>query len=446
MAKNKTQFECISCGYQSAKWLGKCPQCDEWNSFEETIKQKSVTVIDAGSTIEVKLSDVESSNTQRFSSNLNEFDYVLGGGIVSGSSILLGGAPGIGKSTLVLQLLKEYGDKQLNGLYFCGEEAPYQIKLRAERLNCNSTNITLSTEIELNEISRSINRIKPAIVIIDSIQTIYNQEIDSGPGSIVQIRDCTFKLVKLCKELAIPVIIIGHITKEGQIAGPKILEHMVDVVLYFEGDQYSELRLLRSNKNRYGTTNEIALFKMTAGGLKEESDLNRYLSFNSDWGMALSCIKEGSRYLIVEIQALVSRSSYGMPQRVTQGIDQKRLNVIIAVLEKKAGLFLGDQDVFVKVSAAIKVTDPIADMAIAAAIWSSFANKKSSTKTVYLGELSLTGQFQKIQLSSERLREFKKYGFDRIIANSDKSQLNGSNNLRIVESIDDLNDLVINHH
>jgi DNA repair protein RadA/Sms len=446
MAKLKKQYQCEHCGFISAKWIGKCPDCNSWNSFIEGIVDNGMkkNSLDNEKALTMPLNDIVIEHFERIKTRLNEIDKLLGGGIVPGSVIITGGSPGIGKSTLILQILGELAKQNIRSLYICGEESPEQIKIRAERLKINGNSIVLSTEIEVKRIEQEISKNNYNILVVDSIQTIYNNEIESAPGSLSQIKDCTFHLVKLAKKRHLPIIIIGHITKDGQIAGPKVLEHMVDVVLYFEGEQLRDLRLIRSVKNRFGTINELALFQMSEKGLTEEKDLASFFFSNeSENGVALTCIKEGSRYLVVEIQALVSKANYGMPQRVTNGYDQKRLSVILAVLEKKAALFLGDQDVFVKVSSALRISDPSVDMAVAAAIWSSFANKKFSEKIVFCGELSLTGSFQAQIQIRDKVKECKKYSINHFACSNDEKNIDI--NLKSVKNIWDLNDLLMNN-
>lgn len=444
MAKKKTIFECEHCGHIVPKWTGKCSQCDSWNSFFETDSKinKASSKINLSS-VELSLTDIESKDFPRFKTSIEEVNRVLGGGIVPGSVIVIGGSPGIGKSTLILQVLNSFAISGQDSLYFSGEESPNQIKMRAERLNAISDKIVVSTSIDIDEITQIICKKIPAVVVIDSIQTVYSEQIDSVPGSLTQIRHTTFELVKLAKEKHIPIFIIGHITKDGQIAGPKILEHMVDVVLYFEGEQYSNFRLLRTFKNRFGATNELGIFSMTSAGLAEENDPSKhFLNSSTEAGIAIACVREGSRFLFVEVQALVAKATYGVPQRVVNGYDQKRLAVILAVLEKKADIFLGDQDVFVKVAGAMKVTDPSLDLAIALSIWSSYANKPVSNKLVSFGELSLTGNIQKSQMVDDRIKETETYGFKEISGNFSDASFSGKQHA--VKHISDLNDLLFN--
>lgn len=439
MKKNKTTFECQNCGNITAKWVGKCDQCQSWNSFVEVKKSDLIDSKHVQISQPKSLGEIKNESIKRITTSFPEFDRVTGGGFVPGSVVFLGGAPGIGKSTILLQILNSISESGENVLYFSAEESPSQIKMRAERLGIKGDNIQLASDNEMKQIKYHIETLKPKCVVIDSIQTIYHEEMDSVPGSIGQLKECTFTLINIAKRLNISIVLIGHITKDGQIAGPKVLEHMVDTVLYFEGDQYLNLRIIRSFKNRFGSVNELGLFMMTAQGLQESTDLHQFfMNEESAIGVAKSCIKEGSRPIIIEVQALVSKSNFGMPQRVVTGFDHKRVSVILAILEKKCGLFLGDQDVFVKISGALKVHDPGLDMAIAVAIWSSFASRKINNNYCYIGELSLTGKFQPVLSLEEKINEAKKFAFDKIIAPID------SKKYPLLKSIKDVNE--INDH
>jgi len=411
MAKNKTIFECIECGYKSAKWLGKCPACGSWESFIEINEKKEKTANSKKAKI-LKFDEIQKDDIKRFSSKDSELDLVLGGGIVPGSLVLLGGSPGVGKSTLMLKLAGNINKKVL---YVAGEESPGQIKIRAERLGINNKNLYLMPEIVVENI---IDEIKNGydLVIIDSIQTIYSENITSAPGSVSQVREATFELMRIAKETKTPIFIIGHITKEGSIAGPRVLEHMVDTVLYFEGDASKELRILRSFKNRFGPTNEIGIFEMTKEGLKSAKNRS-FFSKKALPGSAITVTLEGTRPIVLEVQALVSES-YAVPKRSATGFDLPRLNMILALLEKKLNLPLNQYDVFVNVTGGIKITEPAADLAIIAAIVSSFKNRPISKESVFIGEVSLVGDIREVPSMDVRLKEAANLGFKKaIVAN-----------------------------
>jgi len=411
MAKNKTIFECIECGYKSAKWLGKCPACGSWESFIEINEKKEKTANSKKAKI-LKFDEIQKDDIKRFSSKDSELDLVLGGGIVPGSLVLLGGSPGVGKSTLMLKLAGNINKKVL---YVAGEESPGQIKIRAERLGINNKNLYLMPEIVVENI---IDEIKNGydLVIIDSIQTIYSENITSAPGSVSQVREATFELMRIAKETKTPIFIIGHITKEGSIAGPRVLEHMVDTVLYFEGDASKELRILRSFKNRFGPTNEIGIFEMTREGLRSAKNRS-FFSKKALPGSAITVTLEGTRPIVLEVQALVSES-YAVPKRSATGFDLPRLNMILALLEKKLNLPLNQYDVFVNVTGGIKITEPAADLAIIAAIVSSFKNRPISKESVFIGEVSLVGDIREVPSMDVRLKEAANLGFKKaIVAN-----------------------------
>ncbi len=422
MAKKKTLFECQACGFQTPRWMGKCPSCGEWDSIVELTKEqieflgKTSSPTASSDTKAKSITDIKEDNITRFSSGSKELDLVLGGGIVPGSLTLIGGSPGIGKSTL---LLKIAGNLAKNGnkiLYVSGEESAGQIKLRANRLEANHNRLYLLPEISMESISSEIAGGKYGFVVIDSIQTIYSEDISSAPGSVTQVRAVTFELMRLAKNLHIPIFIIGHITKDGSIAGPRILEHMVDTVLYFEGDSNSELRLLRGFKNRFGSTNEVGIFEMNNNGLSDaKSMVGRF--FNKDKlqaGSALTVIMEGSRPIVIEVQALVAES-YGHPKRSSTGFDSNRLGMLLALLEKKLDLPLGTYDVFINISGGIKISEPSADLAVIAAILSSYRDRELSAQTVFLGEVSLTGEIREVSNLTQRLKEIHTQGFAKAI-------------------------------
>lgn len=423
MAKRKTLFECQSCGFQSPGWMGRCTSCGEWESMVELtadqikfLKEISSSGAAQAITKAKPITQIEEDNISRFGSGSNELDLVLGGGVVPGSLTLIGGSPGIGKSTLLLKIAGNLAKKEKKVLYVSGEESAGQIKLRANRLDANHNHLYLLSEINLTSVVREINQENYDFIVIDSIQTLYSDETPSAPGSVTQVRTITFELMRIAKSLHIPIFIIGHITKDGSIAGPRVLEHMVDTVLYFEGDSNSELRLLRGFKNRFGSTNEVGIFEMNREGLIDAKSMAGKF-FNKEKlqsGSALTVIMEGSRPIIVEIQALVSEA-YGHPKRSSTGFDNNRLNMLLALLEKKLDLPLGTYDVFINISGGIKIHEPAADLAIIAAILSSYRDRELSAQTLFLGEVSLTGEIREISSLTNRLREMETQGFTKAI-------------------------------
>jgi len=423
MAKKKTLFECQACGFQSPRWMGKCTSCGEWETMVELtadqirfLKETSVTTSGSSLPKATPITEINEDNITRFPSGSRELDLVLGGGIVPGSLTLIGGSPGIGKSTLLLKIAGNLAQQNRSILYVSGEESAGQIKLRANRLNANHEKLYLLSEINLNAVISEINNRSYDFIVIDSIQTLYSEETPSAPGSVTQVRTITFELMRIAKSLHIPIFIIGHITKDGSIAGPRVLEHMVDTVLYFEGDSNSELRLLRGFKNRFGSTNEVGIFEMNKEGLSDAKSMaGRF--FNKEKlqsGSALTVIMEGSRPIIIEVQALVSES-YGHPKRSSTGFDNNRLGMLLALLEKKLDLPLGTYDVFINISGGIKVNEPSADLAIIAAILSSYRNRELSSETLFLGEVSLTGEIREVPGLSQRLKEIETQGFAKAI-------------------------------
>jgi len=423
MAKKKTLFECQACGFQSPRWMGKCTSCGEWESMVELttdqIKFLKETAASSSTTTKTKatpITEVNEDNITRFASGSRELDLVLGGGIVPGSLTLIGGSPGIGKSTLLLKIAGNLAQQDKQILYVSGEESAGQIKLRANRLSANHDKLYLLSEINLASVIAEINNRNYDFIVIDSIQTLYSDETPSAPGSVTQVRTITFELMRIAKSLHIPIFIIGHITKDGSIAGPRVLEHMVDTVLYFEGDSNSELRLLRGFKNRFGSTNEVGIFEMNAEGLNDAKSMaGRF--FNKEKlqsGSALTVIMEGSRPIIIEVQALVSEA-YGHPKRSSTGFDNNRLNMLLALLEKKLDLPLGTYDVFINISGGIKINEPSADLAIIAAILSSYRDRELSSETLFLGEVSLTGEIREISGLTQRLKEMMTQGFKKAV-------------------------------
>ena len=416
MAKLKTLFECEACGNQQSKWMGKCPQCGAWESFIELSNEQikaSQELAKLTKTINnaTPISQIQIEQIKRKSTGDNELDLVLGGGVVSGSLVLIGGSPGIGKSTLLLKIASNLANDNQKVLYVSGEESASQIKLRADRLNANSDNLFLLTEIDLSSILAEVAKNEYKAIVIDSIQTLYSDKISSAPGSISQVREITFELMRLAKKDDIAIFIIGHITKEGSIAGPRILEHMVDVVLYFEGDSSKELRILRGIKNRFGTTSEVGIFEMRNNGLVSAKDISSkfFTRGNAVSGSAITVTMEGSRALVVEIQALVCESSY--PKRSSTGFDKNRLDMILALLERKLEIPLGHYDVFINVTGGVKINEPACDLAVVAAIISSFRNRPISKESVFIGELSLNGEIREIFNLDARLKEavFQKF-------------------------------------
>ncbi|EPE3793890.1 DNA repair protein RadA [Campylobacter lari] len=420
MAKKQILFECKACGNQQSKWLGKCPECGSWDSFVE-LKQEQIKVLKELNSFSntpssaVCINDVIAENFTRISTDDNELDLVLGGGLVVGSLVLIGGSPGVGKSTLLLKIASNLAKSGKKVLYVSGEESKSQIKLRADRLNANCENLFLLTELCLEDILSELSKKDYEILIIDSIQTLYSNKITSAAGSITQVREITFELMRYSKANNISTFIIGHITKDGAIAGPRILEHMVDVVLYFEGDANKEIRILRGFKNRFGNISEVGIFEMTSKGLISAKDItNRFFTRGKAVsGSALSVIMEGSRALVLEIQALVCESAY--PKRSATGYEKNRLDMLIALLERKLEIPLGHYDVFINVSGGVKISETAADLAVVAAIISSFKNRPLSKDSVFVGELSLNGEIKEVFSLDVRLKEAKMQKFKNAI-------------------------------
>ena len=437
MAKVKTVFVCSDCGYESAKWLGKCPGCNSWNSFyeEKLLKSSEGKLEKPKSVSPTKLNSVVGKDAVRTSTGFVELDRVLGGGLVDGSLVLLGGEPGIGKSTLILQICNKIKtDGQV--LYVSGEESAEQIKLRADRLNVINDNVLFLGETNIDIIENAILDVKPKLVIVDSIQTMYSEEITSTAGSVSQVREITARIMKMCKSNGITTIIIGHVTKDGNIAGPRVLEHMVDTVLYLEGERYFSYRILRGVKNRFGSTNEIGMFEMQNEGLVEIDNPSSVLISEREDNPAGSIVvasMEGTRPLLIELQALTTPSVFGMPRRNANGIDYNRLTLLIAVLEKKAGLLLGNQDVYLNVVGGIRVNEPALDLAIILAAASSFKNISIPKDVVAIGEVGLTGEVRSINMIEKRLKEAEKLGFKTcIIPENNKKLLKDSYKLDII--------------
>jgi len=429
MAKIKTVFVCNSCGYESAKWLGKCPGCNEWNSFYEEKMTKIKSGIDKEekrkSVTPMVLNNLDSKQTFRIPTGFEELDRVLGGGFVKGSLVLLGGEPGIGKSTLILQICDKI-KKEGKVLYVSGEESAEQIKLRADRLGIKNEDILFLGETDIDIIEEAIVSINPKLVIIDSIQTMYADDISSASGSVSQVREVTSRIMKMCKSKDITTVIIGHVTKEGNIAGPRVLEHMVDTVLYLEGERYFSYRILRGVKNRFGSTNEIGMFEMQSEGLVEILNPSSILISEREDNPAGSIIvasMEGTRPLLVEIQALVSTTAFGLPRRTANGLDYNRLTLLIAVLEKKAGLMLGNQDVYLNIVGGIRLNEPALDLGVVLAAASSYKNNKILKGIVAIGEVGLTGEVRAVNLIEKRLKEAEKLGFKKCIIPENNKKL-----------------------
>jgi DNA repair protein RadA/Sms len=422
MAKAKTTFFCQNCGTQHAKWMGQCSACNEWNTIVEEVIQKEVArewkQSNAAETISkpLKIEEIQLNAEERVPTKNKELDTVLGGGLVKGSVTLLGGEPGIGKSTLILQISLAIPDKVL---YVSGEESQSQIKMRAERIQKNASNCLILTETNTQQIFKNIEKVQPQVLVIDSIQTLHTNAIDASPGSISQIRETTAELIKFAKETGTPVLLIGHINKEGQIAGPKILEHMVDVVLQFEGDRNHTYRILRSQKNRFGSTAELGIYEMLSDGLREVSNPSEILISKKDAdlsGTAISSTLEGIRPLMIEVQALVSTAVYGTPQRTTTGYNLKRLHMVLAVLEKRAGFKLAAKDVFLNITGGISIDDPAIDLAVVASILSSNQDIAISPNVCFAAEIGLAGEIRPVSKIDQRILEAKKLGYKTFVA------------------------------
>ncbi|MGP4042253.1 DNA repair protein RadA [Gracilibacillus sp. D59] len=423
MAKRKTKFVCQSCGYESPKWMGKCPGCNEWNTLVEEVTAAKTARGNwaTGSTTAQKperITSIQSQEEPRIKTRMQELNRVLGGGIVAGSLVLIGGDPGIGKSTLLLQLSSQLAQRDLDVLYISGEESARQTKLRADRLDISSDRLYVLSETNLVDIANQIDQLKPGFVVIDSIQTIYKEEVTSAPGSVSQVRECTSELMRIAKLNHIPIFIVGHVTKEGSIAGPRLLEHMVDAVLYFEGERHHTFRILRGVKNRFGSTNEMGIFEMKEEGLTEVLNPSEIFLEERSQGVAGSTIvasMEGTRPVLVEIQALISPTSFGNPRRMATGIDHNRVPLLMAVLEKRVGLMLQNQDAYVKVAGGVKLDEPAIDLAVSISIASSFRDRAPHPDDVLIGEVGLTGEVRRVSRIGQRVQEAAKLGFKRAI-------------------------------
>ncbi len=417
MAKQKTVFYCQNCGAESAKWVGKCPACNEWNTYvEEVVRKTTESVGSFRPVVAVPqlIQDVNPIKANRLPSGSVELDRVLGGGIVPGSLVLLGGEPGIGKSTLLLQVVIRLNKKVL---YVSGEESAEQIKLRAERIGIKSESCYLLAETNLDAVFANAEKIRPDLLVIDSIQTLHSDRLDATPGSVSQVKECTGQLMKYAKQTHVPVFLVGHINKDGAIAGPKVLEHMVDTVLQFEGDRNMIYRILRTIKNRFGSTSELGIFEMQGSGLREVTNPSEILILPREGhmsGIGIGATMEGNRPLLIETQALVSPATYGTPQRSTTGYDSKRMNMLLAVLEKRLGLRLSQHDVFLNIAGGLKIQDPSIDLAICAAIYSSFQEVPISEKICFAGEIGLGGEVRSVNQIDSRILEAEKLGFEKI--------------------------------
>ncbi len=414
-------FFCNECGYESVKWLGQCPGCRQWNTFVEEPAIKKGTMLvksNVKAASPVVLSEISLDMEDRMKTGIGELDRVLGGGIVKGSLILVGGDPGIGKSTLLLQVCKNIAFDGKKVLYVSGEESLKQIKLRAIRIGEFNDNLSLLCETDLEIIEETLKNVKPDVVVIDSIQTMYKSDITSAPGSVSQVRESTNVFMQLAKGMSISVFIVGHVTKEGVVAGPRVLEHMVDTVLYFEGDRHAAYRILRGVKNRFGSTNEIGVFEMHEKGLEEVKNPSEYMLSGKPQdasGSVITCSMEGTRPILLEIQALVCRTNFGMPRRTAAGTDYNRVNLLMAVLEKRAGIQINDCDAYVNIAGGIKINEPALDLGIVMAVVSSFKNRAINSKTVVFGEVGLAGEIRSVSMAENRIAEVEKLGFERCI-------------------------------
>lgn len=421
MAKGKSSvFFCQSCGYESTKWMGQCPACKEWNTMVEEVVDKKTTVTHKQITeLQVsKLNDVQSSSEERLDTHIKELNRVLGGGIVPGSLILVGGDPGIGKSTLLLQTCRSLSDQHTSVLYISGEESLQQIKMRADRIGTFSDDMMLLCETNLDLIQGVIEERRPQVVVVDSIQTMFRESVNSAPGSVSQVREATSVLMRLAKERGIAIFVVGHVTKEGTVAGPRVLEHMVDTVLYFEGDRYAAYRILRAVKNRFGSTNEIGVFEMCQTGLREVPNPSEYMLDGKPQnasGSIVVCTMEGTRPLLVEIQALVCHSAFGMPRRTAAGVDYNRVNLLMAVLEKTVGVKLSDQDAYINIAGGMKISEPAVDLGLVLSIISSFRNRPIAEDVICFGEVGLSGEVRSVNMVEQRIAEARKLGFKQCI-------------------------------
>lgn len=437
MTKPRTNYVCQECGYEAPRWLGRCPGCGAWGSLVEEVVARPLAVPAGGGVAEsspVPITEIESTSEYRFSSGSLELDRVLGGGIVPGSVVLLGGDPGIGKSTLLLQVSNAVS-ASFPVLYVSGEESTRQIKLRAERLQVHSRGLLVVAEVDLERIEQHIDEVRPGLVVVDSIQTVYTRELGSAPGSVSQVRECAGRLLRKAKEAQVPIFLVGHVTKSGMLAGPRVLEHVVDTVLYFEGERNHSFRVLRAVKNRFGSTNEIGVFEMSDSGLvevKNPSELFLSGRVREVSGLCVTASMEGSRPILAEIEALVCSAPFGTPRRTTTGVDASRVAIILAVLEKRAGLLLSSHDVYVSVAGGARLDERASDLAIACAIASSFRNAICGPKTVVIGEVGLSGEVRAAGRVDARIAEAAKLGFERcVVPLANAKALKGDRGLRV---------------
>lgn len=449
MIKKKIVFTCLNCGYNSAKWLGKCPTCGEYNSFVESEpfdKKAKVSYRHFDNTFLCSLPDIKKDEEERIKTGIAEVDRVFGGGIVKGSLCLIGGEPGAGKSTLALTIADRIANAGIKVLYVSAEESANQIKMRADRIKSESKLLMLAIETEIENIIKIIDKEKPGLVIVDSIQTVYKQDVESVAGSINQVRESCAHLLYTAKTTNIPVIIIGHVTKEGMIAGPKMLEHMVDAVMYFESEKYYRLKILRAVKNRFGSTNEIGIFEMAEEGIKEVNSPSKLfieLTDNAKTGSVVITLMEGTRPILIELQALTSRRNFGIPQRTVTGVDYNRLLLIIAILERKLNINLENQDVFINVTGGLKVFETGADLGIASAIYSSFKNIPVSSKMIFIGELGLDGEVRTVMFLENRIQEARRLGFNCCVLPESAGNINTEMELIKIKNISDLKKVLI---
>ncbi|AEF16359.1 DNA repair protein RadA [Thermoanaerobacterium xylanolyticum LX-11] len=446
MKKDKTKFICQQCGFESTKWMGKCPNCDEWNSFVEEVVEDSDKKSQEGiltSKVEL-LKDIEAKDEDRIKTGIGEFDRVLGGGVVKGSLVLIGGEPGIGKSTMLLQI-SDVMSNFTKVLYISGEESSSQIKMRADRIIKGKQEVYFLAETNINNVERHVEKISPGFIIVDSIQTMYADESTTIPGSVSQVRQVTQHLLRLSKQNGITVFIIGHVTKEGSIAGPRVLEHMVDTVLYFEGDRTQSFRILRAYKNRFGSTNEIGVFEMESEGLKEVKNPSEVLLSGRDLnapGLAVISSMEGTRPILLEVQSLICHTNFGLPRRMSTGIDYNKFVLLLAVLEKKCGINFSQSDVYLNIAGGLKVQEPAADLGIVAALISGYLNIPISNDICFSGEVGLIGEVRPVSNLERRISEAKKMGFKTIVVPQMKVENNYDMNIKKIKNIVELTDVI----